>query len=81
MNAAYQKVQSRLDNLAPRGYSCAGIVIAAGQGVAEFQPGDRVTCAGVGYASHCEVNFIPKIWQWGSGCSVERLLKLYRTIS
>jgi predicted dehydrogenase/threonine dehydrogenase-like Zn-dependent dehydrogenase len=60
VRAAYQKVQSRLDALAPLGYSCAGMVIAAGQGVTEFQPGDRVACAGAGYASHCEVNFIPK---------------------
>src|ERR1700687_319184 len=60
LKAAYQKVQSRLDTLAPLGYSCAGVVIAVGQGVPEFQPGDRVACAGAGYASHCEVNFIPK---------------------
>jgi predicted dehydrogenase/threonine dehydrogenase-like Zn-dependent dehydrogenase len=60
VKAAYQRVQSRLDTLAPLGYSCAGTVIAAGQGVTEFQPGDRVACAGAGYASHCEVNFIPR---------------------
>ena len=24
-----------------------------------FQPGDRVACAGVGYASHGEINFVP----------------------
>jgi threonine dehydrogenase-like Zn-dependent dehydrogenase len=60
VKAAYQRVQSRLDMLAPLGYSCAGVVIAAGKGVQEFQPGDRVACAGAGYASHCEVNFIPK---------------------
>jgi predicted dehydrogenase/threonine dehydrogenase-like Zn-dependent dehydrogenase len=60
LKAAYQKVQSRLDTLAPLGYSCAGVVIASGQEVAEFQPGDRVACAGSGYASHCEVNFVPK---------------------
>ena len=60
VKAAYQKVQSRLDALAPLGYSCCGVVIAVGQGVPEFQPGDRVACAGAGYASHCEVNFIPK---------------------
>ncbi len=35
-------------------------MLAAGQGVQEFKPGDRVACAGAGYASHCEVNFIPK---------------------
>jgi predicted dehydrogenase/threonine dehydrogenase-like Zn-dependent dehydrogenase len=60
VKAAYQRVQSRLDSLGPLGYSCAGIVLAAGEGVQEFQPGDRVACAGAGYASHCEVNFIPK---------------------
>ena len=60
VKAAYQKVQSRLDMLAPLGYSCSGTVIAAGQSAHEFQPGDRVACAGAGYASHCEVNFIPK---------------------
>ena len=60
VKTAYQKVQSRLDALAPLGYSCAGTVIAVSPGVAEFQPGDRVACAGAGYASHCEVNFIPK---------------------
>ena len=60
IKAAYQRVQSRLDTLAPLGYSCSGTVIAAGQGVHEFHPGDRVACAGAGYASHCEVNFIPK---------------------
>ena len=60
MKAAYQRVQSRLDMLAPLGYSCSGTVIAAGEGAHEFHPGDRVACAGAGYASHCEVNFIPK---------------------
>src|SRR5271165_6031149 len=60
LKAAYQRVQSRLDLLAPLGYSCAGVVIAAGQDAPEFQPGDRVACAGAGYASHCEVNFIPR---------------------
>ena len=27
--------------------------------MAGFQPGDRVACAGGGYASHCEINFVP----------------------
>jgi predicted dehydrogenase/threonine dehydrogenase-like Zn-dependent dehydrogenase len=60
VKAAYQKVQSRLDALAPLGYSCSGTVIAVGHDVTEFQPGDRVACAGAGYASHCEVNFVPR---------------------
>src|SRR5437762_5542439 len=60
IKAAYQRVQSRLDSLSPLGYSCSGIVIAAGEGVQEVQPGDRVAC-GVGwYASHSTINIIPK---------------------
>ena len=58
--SAYQKVQSRLDSLTTLGYSCSGIVLAAGEDVTEFQPGDRVACAGAGFANHCEVNFIPR---------------------
>ncbi|PYV50089.1 MAG: hypothetical protein DMG98_28450, partial [Acidobacteria bacterium] len=60
IKAAYQRVQSRLDSLSPLGYSCSGIVIAAGEGVQEFQPGDRVACGGGGYASHSAINFVPK---------------------
>jgi len=60
VKAAYQRVQSRLDSLSPLGYSCSGIVIAAGDGVQDFQPGDRVACGGGGYASHCAINFVPK---------------------
>src|ERR1700681_2612832 len=41
VKAAYQRVQSRLDSLAPLGYSCAGIVLAVGRGVQEFQAGER----------------------------------------
>jgi polar amino acid transport system substrate-binding protein len=33
------------------GYSAAGIVTAVAQDVTEFQVGDRVACAGVGFAS------------------------------
>ncbi len=60
IRAAYQKVQARLDTLTPLGYSCAGYVLEAGSQVSEFQPGDRVACAGAGYANHAEVNFIPR---------------------
>lgn len=60
IRAAYQKVQTRLDTVSGLGYSCSGIVLAVGEGVAEFQPGDRVACAGVGYASHSEINFVPR---------------------
>ena len=59
VKAAYQKVQARLDTLSTLGYSCSGHVLEASPNVAGFQPGDRVACAGVGYANHCEVNFVP----------------------
>jgi predicted dehydrogenase/NADPH:quinone reductase-like Zn-dependent oxidoreductase len=55
--AAHQKVQARLNTLTALGYSCSGLVLEASS--AGFQPGDRVACAGSGYASHCEVNFVP----------------------
>ena len=42
------------------GYSASGIVAAVGEDVSEFQVGDRVACAGVGYASHAEVLSVPK---------------------
>lgn len=60
IKAAYDRVRSRLSAISPLGYSCAGVVLATGQGVQEFQPGDRVACGGAGYASHCEINFVPK---------------------
>jgi polar amino acid transport system substrate-binding protein len=42
------------------GYSAAGIVTAVAEDISEFQIGDRVACAGVGYASHAEVLSVPK---------------------
>jgi predicted dehydrogenase/threonine dehydrogenase-like Zn-dependent dehydrogenase len=42
------------------GYSAAGIVTAVAEDVGEFQVGDRVACAGVGFASHAEVLSVPK---------------------
>jgi polar amino acid transport system substrate-binding protein len=42
------------------GYSAAGIVAAVAEDVSEFQIGDRVACAGVGFASHAEVLSVPK---------------------
>jgi predicted dehydrogenase/threonine dehydrogenase-like Zn-dependent dehydrogenase len=57
--AARQKVQARLETLSALGYSCSGAVLATGTGASGFQPGDRVACGGAGYASHCEINFIP----------------------
>jgi len=53
-------VRSKLGSLIALGYSAAGTVIEVGEGVTEFHQGDRVACAGVGYASHAEVLAVPK---------------------
>ena len=59
IKAAYNKVKSRLDTLAPMGYSCSGTLIAVAPDLSGFQIGERVACAGGGYANHAEVNWIP----------------------
>ena len=53
-------VRERLDKPGALGYSSAGEVIAVAGNVDELQTGQRVACAGVGYASHAEVVFVPK---------------------
>ena len=53
-------VQGRLSFGSALGYSCAGIVAEVGEGVESFRPGDRVACAGAGYASHAEAVVVPR---------------------
>jgi predicted dehydrogenase/threonine dehydrogenase-like Zn-dependent dehydrogenase len=53
-------VRNRLDTDLALGYSNAGTVIAVGDGVTEFKAGDRVACAGGGYASHAEIVRVPR---------------------
>ena len=60
LRSTYEKVKSRLDQSKPLGYSASGVVIAVGSEVQEFRVGDRVACAGGGYATHSEVIFVPK---------------------
>ncbi|MCA9735350.1 MAG: bi-domain-containing oxidoreductase [Deferribacteres bacterium] len=56
----YKLVKDRLDAPMQLGYSSAGIVIDVGDNVSDLVVGDRVACAGGGYASHAEVNYIPR---------------------
>ena len=44
----------------PLGYSCAGVVIAVGGGVTDLTPGLPVACAGLGYANHAEIVYVPR---------------------
>jgi predicted dehydrogenase/threonine dehydrogenase-like Zn-dependent dehydrogenase len=56
--ATYRKVQDRLHNFKELGYSCAGVVVQSA--VNDIKVGDRVACAGVGYASHAEIVSVPR---------------------
>lgn len=56
---AYRAVMKKLDAYSPLGYSSAGEVLDVGPGVTGFTVGDRVACAGAGYASHAEVVSVP----------------------
>ncbi len=55
----YRAVTKKLEAYSPCGYSSAGVVIGVGCEVTGFAPGDKVACAGVGYASHAEVVAVP----------------------
>ena len=55
----YRAVMKKLDAYSPLGYSCAGQVIEVGEGVTEFEVGDKVACAGAGYANHAEIVSVP----------------------
>lgn len=55
----YRAVMKKLDAYSPLGYSCAGEVIAVAEDVTEFKVGDKVACAGTGYANHAEVVNVP----------------------
>lgn len=53
-------VRAKLGSVTALGYSASGTVIEVGDDVTGFRPGDRVACAGAGYASHAEVLSVPQ---------------------
>jgi len=63
---AVQAAFSRLDQPTALGYSSAGTIVALGKnkapnmGVQGFRVGQRVACAGGGFAVHAEYNVVPR---------------------
>jgi predicted dehydrogenase/threonine dehydrogenase-like Zn-dependent dehydrogenase len=60
IRSALSTAQERLDALSPLGYSSAGVILAIGAAVEGLSPGDRVSCAGGGWANHAEVVAVPR---------------------
>lgn len=55
-----EKVFAKLDTPIPLGYSLAGVVLETGRDAGGLRAGDRVACAGAGFANHAEFNVVPK---------------------
>ncbi len=55
-----EAVRNRLEEPLPLGYASAGTVVEVGEGVADLRRGDRVACAGGGYAVHAEYAVVPR---------------------
>jgi len=54
-------VRGRLDQPLALGYSSSGTVVEVGEGVIDLKPGDRVACAGAGFAVHAEFACVPRM--------------------
>jgi predicted dehydrogenase/threonine dehydrogenase-like Zn-dependent dehydrogenase len=58
--AAVALVQGASENWFPTGYSAAGTIVEVGDGITGFAVGDRVACAGAGFANHAEFISVPQ---------------------
>jgi predicted dehydrogenase/threonine dehydrogenase-like Zn-dependent dehydrogenase len=56
----FEAVRDKLAASQALGYSASGTVVEVGHDVPEFRVGDRVACAGLGFASHAEAISVPK---------------------
>ncbi len=56
----WEAVRNRLDQPMPLGYASAGEVVEVGPGVTGIRMGDRVACAGAGYAIHADYAVVPR---------------------
>lgn len=58
--ATYKVVKNLISEPIPLGYSLVGEVVAKGHKVHNVAIGDRVACAGLGYANHAEIISVPQ---------------------
>jgi predicted dehydrogenase len=60
VRSACEATRDRLASLSAIGNSSAGVVLGVGTGVQGLAPGDRVACAGGGFANHADVVTVPR---------------------
>jgi predicted dehydrogenase len=60
VRSAARAVRSRLAQPLALGYASAGIIVETGSALSGFRRGDRVACAGGGYALHAEYAVVPR---------------------
>lgn len=58
IKSTINRITNKLDSYKVLGYSSSGVVVETD--TSDFQVGDRVACAGAGYANHSEYVAIPK---------------------
>ncbi len=59
--AAVEAVRTRLAEPMALGYASSGTIVEIGEGIDDLQPGDRVACAGGGYAVHGQYAAVPRL--------------------
>jgi len=60
INGGIRKVKGKLNEYKATGYSASGIIIETGNNIKGFDVGDKVACAGGGYAYHSELITVPQ---------------------
>jgi threonine dehydrogenase-like Zn-dependent dehydrogenase len=53
-------IKGQTGKLSPLGYSSSGVVLEVGKTITDIAVGDRVACAGAGYANHAEIVSVPR---------------------